>query len=102
MPKKKQEDDNSNKPWVSNYPVLQAWLDNHGARCMWQTPREEKPRNAEWDWSPQAYIECWIVGTRQCILIVYANKGGWNIFTDVNTPRVDETLADAERRCGLT
>lgn len=101
-PRKTKTVDTSNHPYVSNYPPLREWLDKHDARCMWQVPSQEKPSDAEYDWVPQAYIECWIVGQRQCIIIVRGNKMGWEIYTDGNTPRIVETLADAERRLGIT
>jgi len=97
----KEHDDNSRKPWVSNYPPLREWLNKHDARCMWQVPSQERPNEADYDWVPQAYIECWIVGRRPCIIVVRGDKMGWEIYTDGDTHRIDETLLDAERRLGL-
>ncbi len=93
--------DTSNHPYVSNYKPLQAWLVKHDARCMWQVPSQEKPSDVGYDWVPQAYIECWIVGKRPCIILVRGDKMGWEIYTDGNTNLVAETFADAERRLGL-
>lgn len=101
MPKKKPEADTSHKPWVSNYPPLKEWLDKHEARCMSQVPSHEKPRDADYDWTPQSYIEFWIVNRRAVILVVRAHKMGWDIYTAADTPKVAETLLDAERRVGL-
>ncbi len=105
MPAKKKKTktvDTSNHPYVSNYPPLREWLDKHDARCMWQVPANEKPRDADYGLVPQAYIECWIVGRRPCIIIVRGDKMGWELYTDADTPRIDDSLADAERRLGLT
>ncbi len=106
MPKKKAgttTKDTSNHPYVSNYPPLRAWLDKHDARCMWQVPSQAPPSDPDeaYGWVPQAYIECWIVGKRPCIILVRGNKMGWEIYTDGNTIKIDETLADAERRLGI-
>ncbi len=100
--KTKKTVDTSNSPYVSSYPPLRDWLDKHDARCMWQTPREPKPYDVSYDWEPQAYIECWMIaGHQPFILTIHNNKMGWEIYTNGNTPKVSETLADAERRLGL-
>ena len=98
--KKQPETDNSRKPWVSNYPPLKEWLDKHDATCMWQVPSNPDP-GYDIDWAPVSYIECWLVNGRPVIVVVRADKMGWDIFTDCNSARVDETLADAEKRVGL-
>lgn len=100
--KKKVKSDNGNKPWVDNYPPLRDWLNKHEARCMWQIPLNERPSDAEHDWAPQAYVECYLIsGRRLVIVVVHANKGGWDIYTDANTNKIAETLADAEQRLGI-
>ena len=98
MPPKKK--DNSNKPWVGNYPPLQQWLDKHDARCLWQIP-SSPPDDGDIDWAPQFYVEAWSIGRRIFILTVYSNKMGWYLFTDCDSPRIDESLADAEQRLGI-
>lgn len=80
-----------NKPWVSNYPPLQRWLDEQGARPMWQVPYG--PRDA-----PSMYVEGWSVDGRLCVITVHANKGGWDIYTAADTNSISETLADATAR----
>jgi hypothetical protein len=97
---KKTETDDS-KPFVSNYPPLQEWLIKHNARCMWQIPSNPKPRDADWDWTPGSYIEQWAIGRHLFIIVVHSNKMGWDIFTNKETPRIDETLRDVELRLGL-
>lgn len=99
---RKSSADNSDKPWVANYPPLAEWLEKHDARCMSQVPASEKPSDAEWDWTPHAYIETWIINRRPFVLVVHGCKRGWFLYTDANTNRIDETLADAEQRLGLT
>jgi hypothetical protein len=99
--KKKPDIDVGNKPYVDNYPQLKQWLDKHEAACMWQAPREERPRRAGCDWSPRAYIECWLVGGRPLIIVVYANKMGWEVYTSANSVSISDTLNDAENRLGL-
>lgn len=106
MPPKKKatikpETDSSHKPWVSNYPPLAQWLDKHEARCMWQVPGNERPRDAEHDWHPQFYVECYLVNRHPVIVIVRADKMGWDIYTAADTPAIDATLLDVERRIGL-
>jgi hypothetical protein len=100
VPKKK-TDDTSNKPWLSNYPPLKEWLDKHDARCLWQAPQNPQPSDADSDWTPVAYVEGWRIRARQFILIVYANKGGWDIFTPADSQIIDASLLDAERRLGI-
>lgn len=104
MPRKKilgaANDDNSNKPYVSNYPVLQAWLEKHNARCMWQVPREPKPDDVGYDWAPQAYIECWMV-RRPIIIVIYSNKMGWEMYSALDSAKYADTFEDAEKRLGI-
>lgn len=84
-----------NEPWVSNYPPLQKWLDEHEARCLWQIPYGGKS-------DPVAYVECWkFASGRLAILFVWSHGFGWEIYTPAGTNKVDETLADAEQRLVL-
>lgn len=92
--------ENENKPWVSNYPPLQAWLKKHDARCLWQRPMQNDPQE-ESDWAPTAYIECWQIALRPFIIVVHANKGGWDLYTACESMKISETLEDAEKRLGL-
>lgn len=85
----------SAKPWISNYPPLEAWLRKIDAHCQDQIP----VGNAR---KPVAYLEKWITTTgRSFIVEVRANQMGWNIFTEGNYPDVASTLTDAGKRLGL-
>lgn len=97
MAKKK---DYSNHPYVSNYPPLRDWLEGHNAQCMWQLAY---PSNFEDHGEyPACYVECYLFkGGRLAIVTVRSNKAGWDIFTPVESMKVDETLVDAEQRLGL-
>lgn len=77
-----------NKPYVSNYPLLDQWLKKHGAHCLWQM-MDSRTRS----------VEAWQVGTATVIVVAHANQHGWEIFTSLNTLDIAATLADAEQRC---
>jgi hypothetical protein len=93
--KKIEKEDTKNKPWVGNYPPLDAWLKKHNGRCMWQL------RNGGTEDDPQSYLECWLVNTRPVLIQVHANQHGWSIFTELDSSKIDETLTDAEKRLGI-
>lgn len=84
----------ADEPWISNYPPLDAWLKKHDARCMWQIPYGDPER-------PQAYVECWRVGRGSVVVVVRADNHGWDIYSNLNTNSVAESLDDAARRCEL-
>lgn len=92
MPIRRTED----LPVVGNYPRLQAWLDKHEARPMWSLINGDGLDTA------QASVEGWMVrGGAIAILVIHANKQGWNIFTSCDSNKIDETFADAEQRLKL-
>lgn len=95
MPKKAATK-NADKPWIHNYPPLRDWLSKHEARCNWQLPLGNPDR-------PNAYVESWSFarGTGEILVVVHANQNGWNLYTPHNSLKIDETIADAERRIGL-
>lgn len=103
MPKKKQAQvDYSNHPYVSNYPDLAAWLEKHDAHCAWQVPSSPAPEDYDPAWYPSSYVEGWRVrGGLIVIIMIYSNKCGWDLFTALDSNKVDATLADAEERLGL-
>jgi hypothetical protein len=103
MAKKKTEKDYSNHAYVSNYPPLHNWLNAHDARCMWQIPMQQPNADGEYeyDFGPTAYVECWLVGKRPVIVVVHANKNGWEIYTALDDNNIEATFADAEKRLGL-
>ena len=83
------------KPWTDNYPPLRDWLRKHKARCNWQLPLGSKT-------FPSAYVESWSAPNgREFIVVVQANRLGWNIFTPEQSNEIVGTLADAEVRLGL-
>lgn len=84
------------QPWVSNYPPLDEWLRKIGARCMSQI-RVGGTRTA-----PDRYVEFWFVLQRIFIVEVRSRKNGWNIYTDADTGKIDETFRDAEARLGIS
>lgn len=94
------KEDTSNKPWVSNYPPLAAWLEAHEAKCYWQLPLGGDPDE------PNAYVERYMFKTKEdklvlAIVIVYANKMGWEIHTPCLSNDISETLRDADKRLGF-
>lgn len=82
----------ADKPYVDNYPPLRDWLREHNARCEWQVPIGDRE-------SPQAYVECWRVYKGAVVLLIQANQNGWEIFSSLNTNKVQESLDDALARC---
>lgn len=89
--------DNSNKPWVSNYPPLASWLKEIGARCLQQTPVGIVRGGDE----PQAYFETWMANGRVFLVEVRAMRMGWNVWTSVEANDIEKTLQDASARLGL-
>jgi hypothetical protein len=69
---------------------LDAWLDKHNARCMW----DRKLPNG-------TIFAVWQIGNGIAVTMRYAN-GGWEMFTGCGDGRIGATLADAEERLGLT
>lgn len=97
MAKKKAQaqTDNSNKPWVSNYPALQQWLDDHEAQCAWQLPMGDPD-------APSTYVEAWQFSNgRIATITIHGNRSGWNIYTPHPSNLTADSLADAEKRLGL-
>jgi hypothetical protein len=84
------------KPYVDNYPPLRDWLRKHEMRCDWQIPLGD----AE---DPSVFVECYHAprSAHPIIVCVNANGHGWNLYTPSASTKIDETLADAERRLGL-
>ncbi len=78
------------KPYVANYPPLAEWLEKIEARCDWQLPLGT------------ALVEGWrTLRGSTFILVVHADKKGWEIFTALDDNKIDATLLDAEKRLGL-
>lgn len=100
-PKRKTEVDTKDRPYVGNYPPLQEWLDKHGASCQWQVPMQAQPEDADSDWYPTAYVECWLVNQRPVVLVIHAHRGGWQIYSALDSQLCAESFVDAEQRVGL-
>jgi len=99
MSKKANRPDYSNHPYVSNYPQLQEWLDKNEARCMWQLPMGE---SGSYDY-PRAYVECYQIPAngRVFIVLVHADRHGWDIYTACGNMNIEATLNDADIRLNL-
>lgn len=84
------------RPWVENYPPLALWLKQREARCGWQLPRKKTGG------MPHSSIECWLFrGGASAIIVIYADRLGFEIYTPGESNRLDLTFADAEKRLGL-
>lgn len=98
MPRKTSvaKDQDTDKPWIHNYPPLRDWLNKHEARCNWQIPLGDPDR-------PNAYVESWTFAgaTGEVIIVVLANQNGWNLYTPHTGNKIDDSLIDAEHRLGL-
>lgn len=85
----------NDKPWISNYPPLQEWLNKIEARCAEQIP-VGGGRN------PISYLEKWITPSGRVFLVeVRAYNRGWDIFTASDSNMINETLTDAESRLAI-
>lgn len=83
-------------PSVSDYPKLEQWLTRHRARCAWQQSLASPSQHSE-----PARIECWRVGKGVLLIQIWAKPNGWDIYTSLGENSVNDTLLDAERRCGI-
>jgi hypothetical protein len=83
------------EPYVENYPPLRDWLRQHEARCNWQLPLGPKD-------APVAYVESWWLGHGgEVLVVVQAQKMGWNLYTADGGNKVADAFIDAETRLGL-
>jgi len=88
MPRNKSDDD---KPWIGNYPPLHEWLMQNDARCDWQL-RLGKGAHA-------SMLEQWrMPGSLPFIVLVMANKHGWEVYSPCHENNINATLEDAKRR----
>ena len=79
------------KPYVSNYPPLRDWLNEHDARCAYQLPIGDKK-------DPQAYLELYLIDGVEVVVLVHRKGNGWNLFTPSANSVIVETLTDADAR----
>lgn len=96
MPTKKRPVED--EPFTDNYPALRDWLRKINAQCI--TQEVVAGTKAK----PSTYFEAWRAPGAKVIvyLLVHDNKRGWDIATPADSNNVDESLADAERRMGLS
>lgn len=71
---------------------LDAWLDKHGARMLWER------RGTHRDASTALYS----FKHGACAVVVRYVDGGFSVFTETSSIDIAETLADAEKRMGLS
>lgn len=74
---------------IENYPTLVEWLTRINARCLW------------WHGDATRRLEGWTASGAVFVILIYANKRGFEIFTSSNTNDIGETFADAELRMGV-
>ncbi len=74
---------------VESYPPLWEWLCKHDARCVWQTKADGNR------------VEGWRVGRSIVVITVYPKGDGWDLSTPLSSNNIEETLRDAEQRCGI-
>lgn len=89
--------DTKKLPYLANYPPLADWLRKHGARCQWQATTDGRPASAM-----NSMVEAWLLGDSMCVIVVHPDCLGWDIFTPGGNPNIGKTLADAEKRLGLS
>ncbi len=78
------------KAALSDYPALAAWLIKIEAQHL---------TDAAYGTSS---VEIWTAKGSVFIVMLYAKGNGWSIFTPCTSNRIDDTLADAERRIGIS
>ena len=80
---------------ISDWPALQAWLEKYNAQfCYSLLPTVAR------DIRPS--IEAWKVNGRMLHVVLYPANKGWDLVTSCDDNSTDRTLADAERRLGLS
>lgn len=80
-------------PKLSDCLPLVEWLNKHNAKCLWQ---RLPPTDGA------ATVEAWVVNGHVVLIVIYADRAGWDLYTGMSTNDIAETLADAERRVGLS
>jgi hypothetical protein len=97
---KKSERDPKDRPYVDNYPPLRDWLHERDGSCKWQLPVGDAKE-------PVAYVESWLLtnprrgkgpDVAEVLVVVYANQGGWNLYTACRDGKIETTIKDAEER----
>jgi len=71
---------------------LDAWLDQHHARCLWS-------RTLSYNRGKEVEVECYRVQAGLVLVLRYAD--GWDLFTAMDTLDAKATLHDADIRLGI-
>jgi hypothetical protein len=84
------------KPYMTNYPELYDWVNEHEGRCTWQLPLGNEDE-------PTAFVEHWrFPNGAAAIITVQANQNGWSIFPEIQTMQTKQCLDEAALCMGLT
>lgn len=83
-------------PEVSDYPPLHDWLNKHDARCIWYVSDWERGVK-----KPLRHVEAWLVRGALVLVVLYAERRGWHVYTEANTTNIVAVFADIERRIGV-
>lgn len=80
--------------YTSHYPPLHKFLTENKSQCDWQMPLGDPDQ-------PLAYLESHQFSSgRSAIVLVWGNRGGWEIYT-AGARASDAALLDAADRLGL-
>lgn len=82
------------RPYVSNYPPLERWLNHHQAKCMTQMPIRYAGRTVE-------FVEFWLIKTQLVVVTVKEKKQGWQIYMPAQAPGVRGTFDEVEAHLQL-
>ncbi len=95
MPKNQKIED---VPMIENYPPLKEWLfsERLNARCLWQLSDEYSDSTAE-----RMRVEAWAINGRVVVFTLYADRKGFEIYTNADTNNIEASIRDAEARIGL-
>lgn len=85
---------NEDKPWIENYPELDEWLKTTAARGMWEKTIGEG--------MGQQMIRYYLFPNgKAAIVTVWAQQGGYQIWTESAEVKTPEYFTDTEKRLGL-
>lgn len=70
--------------------ALAAWLDAHGARCLWSVRPPGKNQT----------VAMYLAGPSTCIVTLF-DDGSFDVYASIGTIDVAETLRDAALRMDL-
>lgn len=84
-------------PEISDYPPLLEWLNKHDAKCLWYVSDWERGVK-----KPLRHVEAWLVRGALVLVVLYAERRGWHIYTEANTTDIAAQFADVERRIRIS